>query len=183
MRTWAVVSAAVAPVALIGGWTWAAARQPPGYDPIRQSISALAASGATDRWIMTAGLAVLGLCHVVTGAGLTDAGRAGRSLLALGGLATVVVACLPQPAGGHVQAAGVGFIALTLWPAVSRVPGHRVGFAVAAVLAALLIWFATQLGGGSALGLSERILAGAQALWPLVVSLSLLPARRMPAPA
>lgn len=174
MRTWAVVSAALAPVAVIGGWTWAATRQPPGYDPTGQTISALAASTATDRWIMTAGLAVLGVCHVVTSAGLPDAGRAGRSLLALGGAATAAVACLPQPATGHVQAAAVGFVALTLWPLVSRVPGRPVRCAVVAVTAALLIWFATQLGGGSELGLSERILVASQALWPLVVTLSLL---------
>ncbi|MET3805940.1 putative membrane protein [Nakamurella sp. UYEF19] len=178
MRTYAVVSAAVAPVALIGGWIWAAARQPPGYDPISQTISALAARDATERWIMTAGLALLGLCHLVTAGGLTDAGRWGRALLAIGGAATVVVACLPQPASGHVQAAGVGFVALTLWPLVSRVPGHVVRIAVVVLFTAVLIWFATQLGGGSALGLSERILAGAQALWPLVVTLMLLLARR-----
>jgi hypothetical membrane protein len=174
MRTWAVVSAAVAPVAAIGGWTWAAVRQPPGYDPSSQTISALAASAATDRWIMTAGLAVLGVCHLVTSAGLPDAGRAGRCLLALGGAATVAVACLPQPATGHVQAAGVGFVALTLWPLISRVPGRGTRLAVAAVTASLLVWFASQLDGGPELGLSERMLVAAQALWPLVVTLSLL---------
>ncbi len=182
MRTWAVVSAAVAPVALIGGWTWAAARQPPGYDPISQTISALAAKGASDRWIMTTGLALLGVCHLLTSAGLTDAGRFGRALLALGGLATIVVACLPQPANGHVQAAGVGFVALTLWPMVSGVPGRAIRFAVVAVFSAVLIWFATQLGGGAALGLSERILAGAQACWPLVVAISVLLTRRRSTP-
>lgn len=177
-----MASAAVAPIVLIGGWTWAAARQPAGYDPVSQTISALAARGATDRWIMTAGLALLGACHLVTAAGLTDAGRAGRALLALGGLATVAVACLPQPAAGHVEAAGVGFVALTLWPSVARVPGRGVRFAVVALCSAVLIWFASQLGGGSALGLSERILAAAQAIWPLVVTLSLL-TRRLPTAA
>ena len=79
MRTWAVVSASVAPIALIGGWTLAATRQPAGYDPVRDTISALAARHAADPWIMTAGLAVLGACHVVTAAGLTDVGRPARS--------------------------------------------------------------------------------------------------------
>jgi len=177
MRTWTVISAAVAPVAVIGGWTWAAARQPPDYDSTGQTISALAASAATDRWIMTTALAVLGICHLVTSAGLTDAGRGARALLAVGGAATVVVACLPQPATGHVQAAGVGFVALTLWPLLSRVPGRRVRCAVTAVLTALLIWFATELGDGSELGLAERFLVAAQAFWPLLVTLSLITRR------
>ena len=39
--TWA--SATAAPVALIGGWTLAATRQPEAYDATRDTISALAA--------------------------------------------------------------------------------------------------------------------------------------------
>ena len=65
-----LVPAVVAPVALIGGWTWGAARQPSSYSAVSQTISALAARDATDRWIMTAGLAVLGLAHVGTAVGL-----------------------------------------------------------------------------------------------------------------
>ena len=59
-----MVSAGVAPVALIGGWSLAASRQPASYHAVEETISALAAHGATDRWIMTAGLALLGLCHI-----------------------------------------------------------------------------------------------------------------------
>ncbi len=178
MRTWAVVSAAVAPVALIGGWSLAQSQQPPGYDQISQTISALAARDAADRWIMTTGLFLLGACHLVTAAGLTEAGRWGRAFLALGGAGTIAVASLPQPATGHVQAAGIGFVALAIWPALARVPELAVRMAATAVLLALLGWFASQLGGGAQLGLTERILAGAQALWPLAVALRLLAINR-----
>ena len=41
----AVISATVAAVALVGGWTWAAAVQPGGFDQAAETISALAASG------------------------------------------------------------------------------------------------------------------------------------------
>jgi len=174
MRRWAVVSAGLAPIALIGGWTVAAARQPPGYDAVQDTISALAEHGASDRWIMTLGLAVLGICHVVTAAGLTEAAVTGRMLLAVGGVATFVVATTPQPSSGHVPAAAVGFIALTLWPAAARVPGRRSALLATAVLLALLVWLAVELGGGEVLGLSERFLAGAQALWPLAVVGTLL---------
>ena len=70
---WGLLSATAAPVLLIGGWTVAAAQQRGGLRPGRRArISALAAHGATDRWIMTAALAGLGVCHVVTALALRD---------------------------------------------------------------------------------------------------------------
>lgn len=45
-----VVSSAASPVLLIGGWTLAAALQPPSFNPVTDTVSALAAIGATDRW-------------------------------------------------------------------------------------------------------------------------------------
>ncbi len=171
MRNWAIASAAVAPVALIGGWTWAQTRQPDGFDPTTDTISALAAQGAQDRWIMTTGLFVLGVCHVATSAGLPEAARWGRLLLAAGGLATIVVAASPQPSPIHSPAAAVAFSALTLWPAFSRLPRPVTGVAATVVLLGLLCWLGVQIRGGDALGLSERVLAGAQALWPLTVVL------------
>lgn len=172
------MSACTAPVALIGGWSWAGSRQPPGYDPVRDTISALAARGAPDRWIMTTGLAVLGVCHIVTAAGLTEAGIGGRALLSVGGAATVMVAALPQPAAGHVAAATVGFAALASWPAVTLVPSRRKARLAAAGLLALLGWLVVELRRGELVGLSERILAGAEALWPLVVVLALIRSRQ-----
>ena len=73
------------PLALIGGWSLAAARQPAGYDPVRDTISALAARDAADSWIMTTGLAILGVCHMATAGGLSEAGGTARALLAAGG--------------------------------------------------------------------------------------------------
>jgi len=170
-------------VALVGGWTLAAGRQPPQYSAVRETISALAARGATDRWIMTAGLAALGVCHAITALGLRPARPRGRWLLATGGLATVVVAAAPQPEHGsapvHLAAAAVGFVTLALWPAFAAgserpvVLSRRCGLIVTALLLALLVWFGVELGGGAAVGLSERMLAGAQALWPLIVVLVL----------
>lgn len=192
---WIVASAVLAPLFLIGGWTLAASRQPAGYNPVRQTISALAAHGATDRWIMTTALAALGTCHVVTALGLRPARPAGRWLLATGGLSTVVVAAAPQPSHGsaplHLGAAAVGFVALSLWPlGASRATGPavlriRCGVVSTAVLVSLLVWLGIEIGGGHLLGLSERMLAGAQAIWPLVIVLVLragaAPAERMQA--
>jgi hypothetical membrane protein len=156
----------VAPLAMIGGWSLAAALQPPGYSSTRQTISALAAHGAQDRWVMTAGLAVVGLCHVTTAVGLRRARITGRLLLALGGLATVAVAALPQPAAGHPVAAGVGFVALSFWP----VAAHPKWTAATVVSLGLLAVFFVELrSGGGQLGTFERLLAGGQSLWPAAV--------------
>lgn len=172
------MSAGLAPIALIGGWSLAESRQPRGYDPIRETISALAAQAATDRWIMTTGLAVLGACHVVTASGLTEAGTGGRALLALGGAATAVVSALPQPATGHVTAATIGFAALAVWPAAALVPGRWSARVAAAVLLLLLAWLGVELQRGDLLGLSERALAAAEAVWPLVVVVALVTSQR-----
>lgn len=181
MRRWVPYSAGLAPTALIGGWTIAAARQRDGFDQVRDTISALAAHGADDRWVMTTALAVLGGAHVATAAGLDEAAPAGRLVLALGGLTAALVAAFPQPSAGHLPAATVSFAALALWPAFSGLPTKTAGRWASIGLLALLGWLLMELGGGHLLGLSERIVAAAQALWPLAVVLVLL--RRSSAPA
>lgn len=177
---WAVLSSAAAPVLLIGGWQLAAARQPSGFDPVSQTISALAARGATHPWIMTTALVGVGVCHTITAAGLVPAAVAGRVLLGAGGIATVVLAAFPLPVTGespvHVAGASVAFSTLSLWPALAwrrgGKPGRRVSVGAAGGLLALLGWFGIEyLSEGSRTGLSERVLAGAQALWPFMVVL------------
>jgi hypothetical protein len=92
------------------------------------------------------------------------------------------VAALPQPNAAHVPAATVGFVALALWPGASRVPSRRVAAMASAVLLALLGWLSVALRRGELLGLSERVLAGAEAFWPLIVTLTLVGRRRIVAP-
>lgn len=169
MRRWVPVSATLAPVALVGGWTLGAARQPGSYDPVRDTISALAARGAEDPWLMTTALVVLGGCHVATAAGLVESRPAGRLVLAAGGVAAVLVAAFPQPSAGHFPAAVASFAALAAWPALSGLPSRTSGLAAAGTLTALLGWLALELGGGDLVGLSERVVAGTQAVWPLAV--------------
>jgi len=171
-----------APVLLVGGWTLAQLRQPPGYNPVRDTISALAAYGAKDRWVMTSALAGLGACYVITAAGLRLARCAGRVVLAGGGVATLLVAAFPQPTHGnsvsHTVAATVAFISLGAWPMFAA--RHRpraplltptASAAATVVLLGLVVWFATEIHGGQR-GLAERSAAGAQALWPLAVVLT-----------
>jgi hypothetical membrane protein len=167
-------------VLLVGGWQLAAARQRGGFDQVNHTISELAGRGATDPWIMTTALAGVGMCHVITAAGLAPAAIPGRLLLAAGGVGTAALAALPLPVIGdspaHVVAATVTFPALSLWPvlAVRRgsTPRPAVWLSAAAGLLVLLGWFGIgYFGGSSRIGLSERMLAAAQALWPLAAVL------------
>jgi len=182
---WGVLSSAVAPVLLIGGWTVAAGLQPGSFDPVSETISALAAQNAADRWVMTLALAAVGACYVLTGLALRPAAWPGRLILMAGGVAMVLVAANPEPAGSgsapHALWAAVEFVALALWPAFSRGHGPVVAWglrpgvraAATAVMAGLLVWFGAELvTGGPRVGLAERVLAGAQVLWPLAVAWS-----------
>lgn len=187
---WAVVSAALAPVALIGGWLVAAAVQPASYDPVRQTISVLAGHAAEHRSLMTAALAVVGGCHLVTAAGLRSVRSAARVLLAVAGVASVAVAVFAEPARGsssvHVASAGIAMVALSLWPLTVAVRGASGVLGVRACLAAgmtelaLLAWLGIEIRGGTQLGVAERAATAAQVLWPLAVVLA---ARRAGAPA
>ena len=180
VRWWAVASAAVAPFVLVGGWTVAAGRQPPGYNPVRDTISSLAARGASDRWLMTAALVAVGVCYVVTGAGLRPARTAGRIALMGGGIATVMVAAFPQPVRGngvaHTIAATIAFAALAIWPVLavrrrSGVPVLSVAAAISAtaVMVGFLAWFTLEI-HGSHRGVAERGAALAEVAWPLVMA-------------
>ncbi|MGD0375464.1 MAG: DUF998 domain-containing protein [Streptosporangiaceae bacterium] len=77
---WGVVSSAVAPVLLAGGWTVAAGLQPRSFNPVADTISSLAAHGATDRWVMTLALAGVGACYVLPGAAARCRIPSGRRL-------------------------------------------------------------------------------------------------------
>ncbi len=182
---WGVVSSAASPVLLIAGWTVAARLQPPSFDPVADTVSALMAPGATDRWVMILAFLVVGVCDVVTGIALRPAAPAGRAILIAGALAGMVVAANPEhPVGTsvpHVVWASLGLAGLAAWPAAAWRRGPSVPWslrravclAVIAVQLILLTWFVAELvtGAGQA-GLAERVVGAAQALWPLAVVLS-----------
>jgi hypothetical membrane protein len=176
--SWVLASAGASPVFLIGGWTIAGGRQKAGYDPVRDTISALAAYGATDRWLMTTALAGLGAGYLFTALGLRPARLVGRLVLAVGGVATVFVAIFPQPTHGnstaHTVSATVAFLSLAVWPVFaarrSCISGLAPKYASVAttIMLSLLAWFVFEIHGGER-GLAERAVAGAESLWPLVV--------------
>jgi hypothetical membrane protein len=192
---WGLISSAAAPVLLIGGWTVAAGLQPR-FDPVTDTVSALAAIGATDRWVMNLVFLLVGTCYIVTALALRSAKTPGRLILIGGAAAGMMVAANPEHAGGfgsvpHFVFASIGFAGLTLWPAAAAqrgpaVPwGLRPGPAAAAVAVqfALLAWFGAELILGThQVGLAERAVGVAQSSWPLAVVLSCYLPVRAPVP-
>ncbi|MEU7014130.1 DUF998 domain-containing protein [Streptomyces sp. NPDC046385] len=183
---WALFSSGCAPILLIGGWTIAGLLQGPGYDPVSQTISVLAAYGAPGSWVMTGALFGLGVCHLFTAWGLRAAALAGRVALAAGGVTALVVALLPAPLSGgslrHGSVAAVGFALLAVWPvlAVERAgpapwglrPVPAVG--VTALMGLGAGWFVVDMQRHGAVGVAERLVTCVQSVWPLVVVVSCL---------
>jgi hypothetical membrane protein len=183
---WGIVSSAVLPVLLAAGWTVAGALQALPYDPVADTVSALAGTGATDRWLMTLVFAVAGVCDIVTGLALRPAHTAGRLILMAGGIAGILVSAFPVHLGdgapvSHILWSAAGVVALAVWPLAASCRGPAVPWAlrpavsawVAVILLALVAWFGLELiASGGLDGLAERVLGEAQAVWPLVVVMS-----------
>ena len=184
MPWWGVVSSTASPVLLIGGWTIAAMLQSRPFNQVADTVSALAAAGATDRWVMTLVFLAVGVCDIVTGAALRPAARPGRLILIAGAVSGMMVAANPAHPGGslsHAVWAALGFAGLAAWPAWAWRRGPSVPWGLRAAVGAgavagqlvLLAWFVGELVSGSGqVGLAERFVGGAQAIWPLVVVLS-----------
>ena len=182
---WAAVSTALAPLAMISAWLVAEALQPPSYSPLQSSISGLAALGATDRWIVTSALLLVGACYFVTAGCLPNLRTPARAVLLIAGVSSIGIAISPQPVHGsnaqHLVWTSLGAAAITVWPAFtgSRAPSAplilraRSAAAVTVVFLVLSAWLVAETQHGSALGLTERLVSGIQITWPFIVILAL----------
>ena len=183
---WGIASSALAPAVLAAGWMIGASVQSRPYDPVADTVSALAGAGATDRWVMTLAFALAGVCEVVTGLALRPARAAGRAILIAGGVAGVLVASYPVRMGvgappGHILWAVTGLTALAVWPLAAARRGRDVpsllrpeaALPATVLLVAMLALFGVELAvsAGQA-GLAERVLGEAQSAWPFAVAMS-----------
>ncbi len=176
------MSAASAPVVLLASASIARSLHSRSYDPVSQTLSALAADGRGE-WVMTAGLAISAGCQIVTAVGLRVLPLLARIALALAGCCGLAVAALPDRLGtatAHVAATGLAATLLAIWPLLtvplarprSWTRRARWSVFVSVLLVGLLIWMCYDAWRGIQLGLSERTAATAEMLWPLVVVIS-----------
>ncbi len=192
MPSWGLITAAAAPVLLVAGWTIAARLQAEGFDSTTQTISALAATDATDRWVMTTALLGVGVSQIGTAIALRPAARAGRVLLGLGGVCTLLVAANPLPPAGqsaavHGVVAAGSFAALAAWPLASWQRGSSTAWAlrpaVAITAGTVLVlatgwFFASVVSEAKKVGLAERSAAVVLNLWPLAATASIWRSQR-----
>jgi hypothetical protein len=194
---WGVSSSAATPVLIVAGWSIAARLQPGPVNPLAEPVSALAAVGAADRWVMSLTFVVAGAGVFLTALALRPARAPGRLMLMAGAVAGMLVAANPEHPGtpfpvGHVICAAAGCVGVVAWPAGAWRRGQSVPWALrpaasagaVVVLLALVAWFGVELitGGGLA-GLAERIFGVALALWPLAVVAACRHAARKPPPS
>lgn len=189
---WAVACAGLSPALLTVAWLAADILQPASYSPVRQTISALAGQGGTDRWLMTGALFLVGGCHLATAAGLTGVRWPARLLLGIAGFCSAGIAASPVTADGptspHLAWTALGATTIASRPAAAgwRTPQRPVivsarGSAIVTmVFVALLGWVMVEARYGSDLGLAERLTSSIQTCWPFVVALTL---RRAAPPA
>ena len=178
MTRWPVLCGILAPASFVGAWAVCGALRE-GYDPVEQAISQLAREGTPGRLGMTAGFVGFGVLLPVFARrlpSLVGAGRALRISATVAGVSTLAVAALPlqREAGGpgdalHAAAAGVGYLAMAVSPALAVRPLARSGrrtaagasAAVSAVSVAALV--ASRTTGST--GLWQRIGLGVVDAW------------------
>ena len=179
----AIVSAYLTPVLFIGG-TIVAGIMTPGYDPVRQTISELAAGDAPARVFTTIIFVATGLSHLVTIAFARGIGIPGRITYLAGALASLAVAAFPLPSVAgtsavHNTAAIIGFVLLAAWPVLGmrfrpdfpwlvRPLGSILGTVIltAICLSFLVVWLSHS---SPYIGVLERMAADAESIWPAVV--------------
>ena len=189
---WAVVCAGLSPILLTLAWLAGDLLQPASYSPIRQTISALAGQGATDRWLMTAILFAVGGSYLVTAAGLTGLRLPARILLVIAGICSAGIASSPVLSDGptalHLAWAALGAVTTAVWPAVAgwrapprpKIVSGRGSAIVTVLFVALVVWLGLEALGGNDVGLAERLVSSTQTAWPFVVALLLRRATRHP---
>jgi hypothetical membrane protein len=156
-----------APVSFVGGWLVAGALTP-GYSPVRDHVSDLAAVGATTRPLMTAGLAGFGVLAPLFATAFED--RRVRLALTVAGLGTLGVAAAPLGASfgdsPHVVAAAVSYAAMALVPAAGArsIGAPCTSYLATAVAGGLLVASTT----GHYAGLLQRAGLGVVDAWMVV---------------
>ena len=175
----ALIASTIGPVQSILGWVISGALWE-AYDPIRKTISDLAADDSPVQAIQTSFFFLGATLTVICAISARTLALPGRITLLLAGLATYALAIFTTPSqDGHSDAhrisASISFVLMSAWPLLSMRFDRRYSWVVrpaAAVgstlgLTLISLWFlSTWLDPNtSVVGLSERVIVTAQVLW------------------
>jgi hypothetical protein len=174
------------PAAFIVAWA-VLGTTAPGYDPVRDPISRLAAATMPTRWAMTGGMLALaaGLGAFARGSAPRAGPVARAAFLAAATTAAVAATPLDTGLGGapHAVAAGSAYVALAGIPAAAarerRAAGDRAGARRARVVAvATIVPLCVSALGAGPTGLAQRAGLTVGHLWVMAAAgRSLVPAR------
>lgn len=160
----------------------------PTYDPIKQTISELAALDAPTHLLLTALFVMTGICHLITAVYAVGIGVPGRIAIFIAGLSTFAVAIFPLPTAAgstaeHRYSAMIGFILLAIWPVLGMRLSKKYPWLIrpwgaifgTAFLGFFCFWFLAVWSDLSQphIGLVERFAADLESLWPAVVVMAL----------
>ncbi len=182
----AVVAAVVGPFQSVGGWLLAGSLWP-GYDPIRQTISDLAAFESPVAPLMSSFFILGGTLTIIAGVFVKAFALPGRVALVASGLATYGLTIFPTPLIGysvpHRVFAIISFVLCAGWPLLAMrfradAPWPiRPPAAIAATLAqtVLAVWFLLTWTepDQTTVGLWERVVVTQQAVYLSAVVLLL----------
>lgn len=179
----ALLAATIGPVQSVLGWVIAGSLWP-GYDPIRKTISDLAADDSPVQWIQTSFFVLGGTLSLLAAIFARSLAMPGRIVIFLGGLATYGFAYFTTPSqDGHSDMhryfAIASFVLFSAWPIFSMRLNKqypwvlRPAGAIVATIAFTIIslWFLSTWTNPDAnnVGLVERVIATAQTTYLSVV--------------
>lgn len=187
----ALIAAIIGPVQSVAGWMIAGSLWP-GYDPIKLTISDLAAPESPVRWVMSAFFILGGTLTLLAGVYSRSFAMPGRVALVVAGICTYGLTIFPTPLVGysipHRVFAIVSFVLTAGWPllAMRKHPDAPKILRPAAMILAtamqtsLAIWFLSTWTDPSAtaVGLWERVVTTSQAWYLSAVVIVVYVAQR-----
>lgn len=174
----AFIAAIIGPIQSVLGWTIAGSLWP-GYDPVKQTISDLAANESPVNWIMSSFFVLGGLLTLIAAIYARTLAMPGRVALFLSAICTFGLTVFPTPLVGyslmHRVFAISSFVLSAGWPILAmrfrkdapwviRPLASLVGTALQTALA---LWFLSTWTDPSAtnVGVWERVVAVSQSLY------------------
>jgi hypothetical membrane protein len=178
----AFVAAIIGPIQSVSGWLIAGALWP-GYDPVRQTISDLAAPDSPVNVIMSSFFVLGGTLTLIASIYARTLAMPGRIALFLAAICTYGLTIFPTPLVGyslmHRIFAIASFVLSAAWPLLAMrkrkdapwIIRPAASIAATALQAALALWFLSSWTDPTAtdVGVWERVVAVSQSLYISIV--------------